>query len=207
MSRGTDCVVPKVPGLVSDTVAPAKSSGVDRARRGPCGPGPRRRGGTRRSRACRRPSRPAPSASACRRAARRRRRARGRRARGGRRRACPCRRSTSTKVALSAGTLLERAEDREGDEVGEGDLGAARVRARCSLSVARLISRSRAGTVRTLVAVGTARLASMLAAIAPRRPAQRDRTSVRGGSRSRRGRRRGSVGAASSSVTPRGRRW
>ena len=27
MSRGTDCLVPMVPGLVSDTVAPAKSSG------------------------------------------------------------------------------------------------------------------------------------------------------------------------------------
>ncbi len=26
--RGTDCTVPSVPGLVSDTVAPAKSSGA-----------------------------------------------------------------------------------------------------------------------------------------------------------------------------------
>ena len=28
MSRGTDCMVPSVPGLVRVTVAPAKSSGV-----------------------------------------------------------------------------------------------------------------------------------------------------------------------------------
>ena len=46
------------------------------------------------------------------------------------------------------------------------------VRARCSFIIARFISSSRAGTVRTLVAVGTARLASMLLAMssdAPRR--------------------------------------
>ena len=40
---------------------------------------------------------------------------------------------------------------------------APEVRASHSLSVARLISSRRAGTVRTLVAVGTARLAVMLA--------------------------------------------
>ena len=28
MRRGTDCTVPSVPGLVSDTVVPAKSSGA-----------------------------------------------------------------------------------------------------------------------------------------------------------------------------------
>ena len=28
MRRGTDCTVPMVPGLVSDTVTPAKSSGA-----------------------------------------------------------------------------------------------------------------------------------------------------------------------------------
>ena len=41
MSRGTDCTVPSVPGLVRVTVAPAKSSAVT-FWCGPCAPGPRR---------------------------------------------------------------------------------------------------------------------------------------------------------------------
>ena len=58
--------------------------------------------------------------------ARRRRRAPGRRARGARRRACPCRRASSTKVALSAGTACRRLDDGVADEVGEADLGPGR---------------------------------------------------------------------------------
>ena len=79
--------------------------------------------------------------------------------------------TASTKVALSAGIWISPLTMAKAMKCVKETL-APLERDRDSLSAARLISNSRADTVRTLVAVGTARLASMLAtmrAAAPRR--------------------------------------
>ena len=86
-------------------------------------------------------------------------------------RACPCRRCPRQRSSSSRARSRAPCTTRPGDEVGEARPFRHESRARCSLRIRRLTSSSFAGTGWTLVAVGTARLATMFStslAAAPR---------------------------------------
>ena len=170
IKRGTDCTVPSVPGFVSDTVAPTKSSAPKlalwtlRTRSSYASRNVRksmvsasRMTGTRRLRVpsarCTSTARPSPTCS-------------WRRIPG-----VPFLSTASTKEALSEGISARPFTIAYAMKCVKETL-APLERDSDSLSPARLISRSRADTLRTLVAVGTARLASIfvtMRAAAPRR--------------------------------------
>ena len=69
------------------------------------------------------------------------------------------------KPGVQVGEVAERAHHRVRDQVGEAHLARAPLRSRWLLRIWRFTSSSLAGTVRTDVAVGTARLASMFSAV------------------------------------------
>ena len=73
--------------------------------------------------------------------------------------------ASGTKQELSAGTACERPHHREADEVGEARPCPPRCATRCWFKIGRLTWSSLAGTVRTLVAVGTPSDAAMFAAM------------------------------------------